>query len=594
MKITKKLEQKSLNWSFEYFPPKTLPGKYNLFKRLSNMQLLGPTFSDITWGASGSTCELSLEIAEYMYNVLGMETCLHVTCTNLEEQILKDTLDTCQRMGMRNILALRGDPPKFNADYFSSDHKFNHAVDLVKYMRKNYGDYFCIGVAGYPEMHSDAVDMQTDLKYLKEKVEAGADYIVTQLFYDTHLFLKFVKDCRDLDINIPILPGIMPIQSYKGFMRMTSLCKTHVPKEIMESLEPIKEDDQLVKEYGIKLAVQMCKEIMQYDISNFHFYTLNLETSTKCILNELHLVPLYDQVKPLPWPKSLHESRVSEYCRPVYWSNRTESYLQRTKEWDEFPNGRWGNADSCAFGELDGYGCQLKVERGQALEMWGYPTSTSDLIQVFMKFCNREITMLPWCDQWSAESSKISDLLGQMNNRGFLTINSQPSVNGLKSSDSVHGWGPSNGYVYQRAYVECFVHNSQLDLVKSFNSDQITYYLINKQGDISTNHADDEPIALTWGVFPGKEVMQPTIMQKEALIAWKSEAYELWKEWANLYDSGSKSRELLMNVLNEYSLLTAVHNDFTLGSEAVFAPFLNYKVDGELSERLDSKLDLTK
>eukprot|EP00835_Amoeboradix_gromovi_P005848 NODE_598_length_6262_cov_0.141652.p1 type:complete len:591 gc:universal NODE_598_length_6262_cov_0.141652:3280-5052(+) len=587
MKVTDKLMNKEINWSFEFFPPKTAAGKQNLFKRLQNMKSLGPTFSDITWGSSGSTSELSLEIAEYMFKVLGMETSLHITCTNMKTEILTNTLNSCQQMGLRNILALRGDPPKFDKDYFNQkeDLEFCHAIDLVKFIRFNYGDYFCIGVAGYPEGHIDSPDLASDLHHLKSKVDSGADYIVTQLFYDTALFLKFVKECRAIGITCPILPGMMPIQNYNGFMRMTSLCKTFVPEQIKEDLFAIKEDDALVKEYGVELAVNMCKQMMHHDIKNFHFYTLNLSTSTRLILEKLQFVPLYEHVKPLPWSKSLASNRENESVRPIYWSNRIASYIQRTATWDEFPNGRWGNSDSAAYGELDGYGSQLKMEKNACIEMWGHPSNKTDLSRVFADFCLGKIRMLPWCDEWNLESVELRQLLEKVNLNGFLTINSQPSVNGVRSDSKVHGWGPKNGYVYQRSYVEFFVDQLKLkSLIPQLEQDeQITYYCIDSNGLLKTNHEYDEPIALTWGLFPGKEVMQPTIMQKDALLAWKDEAFELWKEWRDIYEIGSDSWEMLNNIREKYALVTVVHNDFTVSADELFKHFKNKNNDSSVN-----------
>ena len=596
MKVTDKLLQKQLNWSFEYFPPKTVAGKHNLFKRLQTMKSLGPTFSDITWGASGSTSELSLEIAEYMFKVLGMETSLHVTCTNLDPTILRETLNACQQMGLRNILALRGDPPKFDKNYFNdSNHPlaFSHAIDLVQYMKEHYNDYFCIGVAGYPEGHIDNPDLENDLMFLKQKVDAGADYIVTQLFYNVPKFLTFVNNCRDMGITCPILPGIMPIQNYKGFQRMTSLCKTNVPSAIEDALQLIKDDDALVKEYGVALAVQMCQEMMQHGITNFHFYTLNLETSTRLVLEKLHFCPLYT-TPALPWSKSLAINREMETVRPIYWSNRQASYIQRTATWDEFPNGRWGNPDSCAYGELDGYGCQLKTERNKALEMWGYPTTLADIGECFVNYLQGKIPMLPWCDVLSTESGDIVEMLIKLNKNGFFTINSQPAVNGLNSNDPVHGWGPGNGYVYQRAYVECFTSSIEKEeLLNELRKDEmIHYYCVDKNSkEPITNHAYDEPIALTWGVFPGKEVMQPTIMQKDALMAWKGEAFELWREFRDIYEVGRVSWELINEIYHTYSLVTVVYNDYTKGAEQLFQHFKATCTAG-FATKEDSRVDL--
>src|SRR3989338_4711576 len=168
---------------------------------------------------------------------------MHLTCTNMEKSMIDDALEECRRRGISNILALRGDPPR-GEQWREIEGGFRNAVQLVQYISEKYGDAFGICVAGYPEMHQDAVDYETDLRFLKEKMDAGADCIVTQLFYDTDKFLAFVRRCREIGITAPILPGIMPIQSYAGFMRMTSLCKTFVPQRIYDALEPIQNDDE--------------------------------------------------------------------------------------------------------------------------------------------------------------------------------------------------------------------------------------------------------------------------------------------------------------------------------------------------------------
>jgi methylenetetrahydrofolate reductase (NADPH) len=206
---------------------------------------------------------------------------------------------------------------------------------------------------GYPEGHIDAESFDKDLQYLKEKVDAGADLIITQLFYDTDLFIEWVRKCRKIGITVPILPGIMPIQSYVGFMRMTQLCRTKVPQEIYDALEPIQNDDAKVKEYGVSLAVKMCSKILAADvgISGLHFYTLNLEKSVTDILEQLQLITSPRGTPVLPFKNH----RPSEDVRPVFWVNRPKSYLSRTAQWDEFPNGRWGDTRSAAYGDLTDY-----------------------------------------------------------------------------------------------------------------------------------------------------------------------------------------------------------------------------------------------
>jgi methylenetetrahydrofolate reductase (NADPH) len=424
-------------------------------------------------------------------------------------------------------LALRGDPPRGQAEWVKCDNGFSHAIDLVRYIRKEYGDYFCISVAGYPEGHIDNPDPKEDMCYLKAKVDAGADYIVTKLFYDVDMFLQWLKDLKDNGINVPVLPGIMPIQSYQGFKRMTQLCKTLVPKKIQEALEPIKDDDQAVKEYGVSLAVETCKRLRdEGGISNFHFYTLNLEKSVRLILEGLEFVADRQQTKQLPWQTSLAKSREKENVRPIFWKNRMRSYVRRTESWDEYPNGRWGDSRSPAFGELDGYGISIKWTNEEALKVWQNPTSFDDVKVLFSKYCSGAVSALPWSDQpLSGESDLIRQQLVHINLKGYLTINSQPAVNGRPSADKVFGWGPKNGYIYQKAYLEIFVSPTVIDsLLKALDRHPtITYYAVDKntENHLITNCPSDSPNAVTWGVFPGKEILQPTIVEESSFLAWK-------------------------------------------------------------------------
>ncbi len=170
--------------------------------------------------------------------------------------------------------------------------------------------------------------------------------------------------------------------------------------------------------------------------------------------------------------------------RPIFWKNRAKSYIHRTEQWDEFPNGRWGDACSPAFGELDGFGISLKVSTGEGVDIWGEPESVDDISMLFARFCKGEIKSTPWSSQkLESETEIIKQRLAGINMLGYLTINSQPAVNGVKSSHKVHGWGPKNGYVYQKAYLEFFVRPEDLDeLVRKIENDpNVTYYAVNKQ-----------------------------------------------------------------------------------------------------------------
>lgn len=442
-------------------------------------------------------------------------------------------------------------------------------------------------ISGHPEGHIDNPDKDEDLLHLKKKVDAGADLVVTQLFFDVEEFISFYKKARAIGITVPILPGVFPIQNYNGLKRVISFNNNYVPQKIWDDLEAIKEDDTAVKDYGINLTIEFIKRFREVGINGFHIYTFNLERSSRLVLERLDLVAPVENIKPLPWSPSLTTKRAKENVRPIFWKNRTKSYVQRTETWDEFPNGRWGDSRSPAFGELDGWGVNLKYPVEQCLEMWGHPSTADDVAQTFARYCKGNLAGIPWSSQQlDAETEIIRQRLAAINLLGYLTINSQPAVNGVKSSDKVYGWGPANGYVFQKAYLEFFVSPEKLDeLIEKISKDpQVTYYAINKQGDLRTNTQHDEPNAVTWGVFRGKEIIQPTIVEAVAFIAWKDEAFELWNRWARIYERESESAELILDIANNYYLINIVHNDFQ--DENGIWKLFDLEIDGEISRKL--------
>ncbi|KAL7746264.1 methylenetetrahydrofolate reductase (NAD(P)H) met13 [Sorochytrium milnesiophthora] len=598
-KLNASIQSDRCIWSFEFFPPKTQQGVQNLYARMERMYALGPAFIDVTWGAGGSTADLTLEICATAHSAYGLETCMHLTCTNMPRDKIDMALKEAKAHGIQNILALRGDPPRGQATWTTCENGFANAVDLVRYIRQNpeYADYFCISVAGYPEGHTEAASFQEDVLYLKQKIDAGADYIVTQMFYDVDAYIEWVRECRRVGITCPILPGIMPLPTYAGFKRMVTMCKTKVPDHVWKALEPIKDDDQAVKDYGIQLTASICRTLRdhpdpQVRTHGFHIYTMNLEKSARLLLEALDFVAPLELARPLPWNPSLNKKRVKENVRPIFWRNRARSYVIRTDSWDEFPNGRWGDSRSPAYGELDGYGVSLKHTTEEALSLWGQPKRVQDIYKLFVDYCRGELASLPWCDQQLApETSVIQDALVKLNERGYLTINSQPAVNGAKSTDAVFGWGGRNGYVYQKAYLEFFVSPRRLRVLLEHihYNPNVTYHAVNRQGDLRTNHDSDNPIAVTWGVFPGKEVIQPTIVDVNSFLAWKDEAFDLWAQWQGLYARGAaeadplkspgtppsqhtQSADLIRRIADSWYLVNIVHNDFH-DPHAIFALF---------------------
>lgn len=552
--------------SFEFFPPKTAQGVQNLYDRMDRMHGLGPAFIDITWGAGGRLSDLTCEMVDVAQGVYGLETCMHLTCTDMPREKVDWALQTAFKAGCTNILALRGDPPREKEAWEQTEGGFRYALDLVQYIREKYGNHFDIGVAGYPEGCEDEEDPETLMKHLKLKVDKGASFIITQMFYDAEHFLDWTRKCRENGIKIPILPGIMPISTYAAFLRRTNWVKCRVPPEWMAALEPVKNDDAAVKQIGKQLVADMCRKLIAGGIHHLHFYTMNLAQATKLVLEDLDLTPTMETPlqKPLPWRQSLGLARREEDVRPIFWKHRHQSYVARTQTWDEFPNGRWTDSRSPAFGELDVYGIGLKGTNEQNIKLWGEPKSIRDLSDIFIRFLEGKLEKLPWSESSITEESDIiKPELFDLNRRGFLTINSQPAINGVHSSNPVYGWGPKNGYVYQKAYLELLISPDLIGEVlrRVEKNEDLTYYCVNKGGELKTN-TTDSPNAVTWGIFASKEVIQPTIVETVSFLAWKDEAYRLGDDWAKCHDASSPSRQLIQSVMDEWYLVNIVNNDF--------------------------------
>ena len=575
-KIVEYTEQGKPFYSFEFFPPKTELGLKNLYDRIDRMVSLNPAFIDITWGAGGSTADLTMEISKTIQKYFGVDVMMHLTCTNMPETSITEVLDEAKDSGLSNILALRGDPSDGEENWTQQNDGFSFGKDLVSYIRSKHGNHFFLGVAGYPEGHPEHNNVDIGINHLKEKVNAGSDMVITQLFYNEDLFLKFRDKCVDAGITVPIVPGIMPIHNYSRFLKFTRFCNVNVPKSIYDQLEPIKNDDASVIEYGIDQATQMCEILLKEGVSGLHFYTLNLESSILAVINNLGLSITKKPQRKLPWRQSTMDDRkASEDVRPIYWSNRPVSYLSRTQNWDDFPNGRWGDISSPTFGELNQYhairaGAQSKKNKERRKKVWGEPQNVKEIKNTFVSFCEGKINLLPWCEMPLAlESEQISDELISLNKNGYLTINSQPKVNGAPSDDAGVGWGGDSGRVYQKAYLEFFTTKEKLSSLekKIDKKSNFTFQAVNSQGDYRTNLDGQETMAITWGVFPGTEIIQPTVIDSRSFQIWKDEAFELWLiDWASIYEKNSVSYKLIKEIHDSYYLVNIVDNDYVNGN----------------------------
>ena len=285
MKIKAILENVRPSFSFEFFPPKDSDGFEKLFTTIGQLKSCQPTYVSVTFGAGGSTRAQTIDLVGRIKNEIGLESMAHLTCVGSSQEELRSILDTLQAKGIQNILALRGDPPQGQDKFEKPENGFEYANELVAFIRKNYD--FCIGVAGYPEGHVECPDKKKDLENLKRKVDAGADFIVTQLFFDNRVYFDFVERARAIGIKIPIIPGIMPILNVKQTQRFTKMCGSSIPEALMKRLEASQDEPETVRKIGIEHATLQCEQLLQEEAPGIHFYTLNRSNATLKILQSL-------------------------------------------------------------------------------------------------------------------------------------------------------------------------------------------------------------------------------------------------------------------------------------------------------------------
>ncbi|KAL6746837.1 methylenetetrahydrofolate reductase-domain-containing protein [Haematococcus lacustris] len=576
-------------FSFEFFPPRTEEGVENLFDRLDRMAAYGPVFCDITWGAGGSTADVTLDIAKRMQNVVCVETMMHLTCTNMPLEKLDSALAEVRSAGLQNILALRGDPPKGQDKFEVVEGGLACALDLVKHIRAQHGDYFGICVAGYPEAHPDTIVEEAEameknywenIHYLKQKVEAGGEMVITQLFYDVDLFFKFVTDCRSVGITAPIIPGIMPVMTYGGFKRMTGFCKTKVPEDIASVMEANKDNEEATKAYGVELGAAMCRKLLDGGVPGLHLYSLNLDKTVLAILERMGIIDTQKVPRPLPWAHiPLGGRRLHEGVRPVFWQNRPKAYLSRTRDWQQLPSARWSGATPTPpLADLPEQNLRrhtfTAARRAKAVAAWGDSLSTvMDVQQVFKRFYKGDISLLPWAEMEGGAINKSlhNNLVSLAFHQAMLTINALPHANGISSEDPVLGWGAPKGQVYQRAYLEAFMSPDTYKALRASLQTwpSVSFIATSSQGLKDTNMAAGSTTALSWGVFPGQEVVQPLVVDMDSFKVWKDEAFALWTaEWGSCYEEGSASRALLEEIASTWYLVAMVDNDYS--SNALF------------------------
>lgn len=551
----------------------------------------------------------------------------------MKRKVVDEALEEAKALGVRNILALRGDPPR-HEEYRLEDEvdengeedsnaDFTWAIDLVRYIRRVHGDYFCIGVAGYPEGHADQShptdqDPLHDLPYLTDKTKAGADFIMTQLFYDLDAYTKYEKMLREHEsgvfAKIPIIPGLMPLQSYDILVRTTKLAHAKVPPELLHRLQDVKGDDEAVKQVGVEALSEIVdgiKEIKAKGQRGFHFYTLNLEKAVSSLLERCNLIPpdsdetIVEDLAFIPngingsAPRSRTMSSTDSTAAIQLTANSHRSSSptrtmppnsnghSREATWDDYPNGRFGDARSPAFNPPLAYSpMSLTVTPPQAVSLWGTPTTNQEISKLFTShLAGHDPKKLPWSESatLSPETAVItSELTALTTEKGYWTMASQPAVDGLPSTHTTHGWGPPGGFVFQKSFVEFFVDGSTFQdslrphLDRLHKEGEISYYAGNAAGEFASSEAPEAVHAVTWGSFAGKEIATATMVEEVSFRAWVEEAFGIWGEWGRCVGEASrlgkvgreearKSMEFLKRVRREIWLVNVIGHGYREG-----------------------------
>ena len=274
-------------FSFEFFPPKTQAGERNLYAALSELRTLDPSFVSVTYGAGGSTREKTIEIVKRIREEYGLEAMAHFTCVGATVSQLQATLDEMEQAGIDNVLALRGDPPAGQEHWSKTEGGLEYSRELVELIGNGYP--FAIGAACFPETHIHAESPQADLDHLSEKVLAGVDFLITQLFFDNAVYFAFVDRARAMGIEVPIIPGVMPITHAGQVERMASMCGASIPAGLHRELHARAENPEAVLDFGVAYATLQCAELLAGGAPGVHFYTLNRSPATRAILSALKL-----------------------------------------------------------------------------------------------------------------------------------------------------------------------------------------------------------------------------------------------------------------------------------------------------------------
>jgi methylenetetrahydrofolate reductase (NADPH) len=286
MRIDRILAEQRPVFSFEFFPPKTDDGQRMLEQTLAVLKDDEPQYVSVTYGAGGTTRERTVEITKWIKDDLRVEAMAHLSCVGEPTERVAEILGELETAGIDNVLALRGDPPRGETEWKPHPGGLHYSTELIGLIRERHPD-MCIGAACFPEKHPEAPDLESDLKFAKAKVDAGASFLITQLFFDNDLYFAFVDRARAAGIDVPIIPGNMPITNFKQIKTITGMCGATIPADLEAELVKREEDPEAIAELGTAYASFQCADLLARGAPGIHFYTLNRSPATRAILAAL-------------------------------------------------------------------------------------------------------------------------------------------------------------------------------------------------------------------------------------------------------------------------------------------------------------------
>ncbi len=301
MRIDEIIAAETPVFSFEFFPPKTDAGEQNLYAALRELKPLEPSFVSVTYGAGGTSREKTIEIVKRIKDEFGLEAMAHFTCVGATVPQLRATLEEMRAAGIENVLALRGDPPEGHEEWTKTDGGLEYSRELVELIGADYP--FAIGAACFPETHIHADSAEADLHHLVEKVDAGADFLITQMFFDNRHYFDFLARARAAGVRVPIIPGVMPITKVGQIERMAKMCGAAIPEALRRELHAREDDAEAVLDFGVAYATLQCAELLAAGAPGVHFYTLNRSPATRAIVSALKLAR--------PWERAIYPASIS-------------------------------------------------------------------------------------------------------------------------------------------------------------------------------------------------------------------------------------------------------------------------------------------